>query len=85
MLDRHERDTLRFYDSNGLIDDAMAAERERKLTNPWTDEEKKIFIEKYALLSLSCIRSLHARTHELTHAQVFEYRLHVLFGVCVCV
>lgn len=47
MLDRRERDTVRFYDSNGLIDDAMAAERERKLANPWTDEEKKIFIEKY--------------------------------------
>jgi hypothetical protein len=47
MLDKLERDTVRFYDTNGLIDDAMAAERERKLANPWTDEEKKIFIEKY--------------------------------------
>jgi hypothetical protein len=51
MLDKSERDTIRFYDTNGLIDDAMAAERERKLANPWTDEEKKIFIEKYMMLS----------------------------------
>ncbi len=56
MLDKLERDTVRFYDTNGLIDDAMAAERERKLANPWTDEEKKIFIEKYiSLLSLSTL------------------------------
>ncbi len=57
MLDKLERDTVRFYDTNGLIDDAMAAERERKLANPWTDEEKKIFIEKYiSLLSLSALQ-----------------------------
>jgi len=49
MLDQSERNTVHFYDTNGLVDDAMASERERKLANPWTDEEKKIFIEKFNL------------------------------------
>ena len=40
---------LAFHSSNGLIQDPMAVYRAAKLTNVWTDEEKKIFREKYDL------------------------------------
>ena len=39
-----------FETKNGLIDDPIAAEQERKILNPWSSDEKKIFLEKYLLL-----------------------------------
>jgi len=36
-----------FRDSNGLIEDPLQVERDRKLMNPWTDEEKLIFLKKF--------------------------------------
>jgi nuclear receptor co-repressor 1 len=38
-----------FKTKNGLVDDPIAAEQERKTLNPWSAEEKKIFLEKYLL------------------------------------
>lgn len=40
---------LMFHSSNGLIQDPMALYRAAKLTNVWSDEEKKTFREKYSL------------------------------------
>lgn len=45
MLPEH-REPI-FIDKNGLVEDPMAAERERKLMNPWNDEEKAIFLKKF--------------------------------------
>ncbi len=52
ILDKRERTLVRFVDNNGLIEDAMLMERERKMTNPWTEQEKQIFLEKY----VTCFR-----------------------------
>ncbi len=38
-----------FVDRNGIIPDPMAAERERKQINPWTEEEKVIFLKNFVL------------------------------------
>ncbi|MCO5605867.1 hypothetical protein L7F22_060051 [Adiantum nelumboides] len=45
-----ERAIHRFDTKNGLVEDPVAAEQERKATNPWSHEEKRIFLEKYSLL-----------------------------------
>lgn len=39
-----------FETNNALVEDPIAAERERKLMNPWSAEEKSLFLEKYLLL-----------------------------------
>jgi nuclear receptor co-repressor 1 len=39
-----------FETKNAIVENPIAAEMERKLTNPWSAEERKIFLDKYALL-----------------------------------
>lgn len=46
MLDARQR-SLRYYNNNGLVEDAMADWKERKLINIWTPQEKHIFRERY--------------------------------------
>ena len=36
-----------FLNRNGFVEDAMQDERDRKNNNPWTDEEKSIFEQRY--------------------------------------
>ena len=49
ILDHTEKTTVRFCDHNRLVEDAMAQERERKAMHVWSEEEKKIFVEKYLM------------------------------------
>ncbi|KAL0452174.1 UNVERIFIED_CONTAM: Nuclear receptor corepressor 1 [Sesamum latifolium] len=39
----------KFISNNGLVEDPCAAERERSLINPWTAEEREVFIDKLAI------------------------------------
>ncbi|XP_047333851.1 uncharacterized protein LOC124937602 [Impatiens glandulifera] len=48
ILDKKERIATRFVSSNGLLEDPCGAEEERALINPWTLEERKIFVDKFA-------------------------------------
>lgn len=47
ILDEKEK-MSRFVSSNGLVEDPCAVEKERTLINPWTSEEKEIFMDKLA-------------------------------------
>nr|KJB78951.1 hypothetical protein B456_013G026300 [Gossypium raimondii] len=47
ILDEQEQ-LSRFISSNGLVEDPCAIEKERALINPWTSEEKEIFMDKLA-------------------------------------
>ncbi|XP_057828336.2 uncharacterized protein LOC131039563 isoform X2 [Cryptomeria japonica] len=47
ILDEKERNKQRFLSNNALIEDPVAFEQERKTINPWTPEEKKIFLENF--------------------------------------
>lgn len=49
MILEEERMVRRFISKNALVEDPVAMELERRSTNPWTPEEKKIFIEKFAI------------------------------------
>ncbi|RXH94289.1 hypothetical protein DVH24_023973 [Malus domestica] len=46
ILDKEEKLATRFVSSNGLVEDPCAVEKERALMNPWTPEEKELFIQK---------------------------------------
>lgn len=48
ILDKKEKVVSRFISSNGLVDDPWAVEKERAIINPWTPEEKEIFMDKLA-------------------------------------
>ncbi|KAL9254713.1 Nuclear receptor corepressor 1-like protein [Drosera capensis] len=48
ILDEKEKAVTRFISNNGLVDDPCAVEKGRALINPWTPEEKEIFIDKLA-------------------------------------
>ncbi|XP_024380079.1 uncharacterized protein [Physcomitrium patens] len=49
ILDEKERASRRFVSRNALVEDPVTVEMERKTLNPWTEVEKKIFVEKFAL------------------------------------
>lgn len=48
-LDDKERDFHKFVTNNSLVADPVAAEQERMAVNPWSGEERKVFLDKYAL------------------------------------
>lgn len=50
---------LMFRSSNGLIQDPMALYRAAKLTNVWSDEEKKTFREKYGVRNTVIVTLSH--------------------------
>ena len=57
LTDEKER-KVQFISTNGLVKDPMAIYRESKAISTWTDEEKRIFKEKYVgilLCSLLCL------------------------------
>lgn len=47
IIDKKERLKQHFLDNNGVIEDMKEAERRRKDANPWVEEERRIFLEKY--------------------------------------
>ena len=49
ILDKKEKIVSRFISSNGLVEDPCAVEKERVMINPWTSEEKAIFMEKLTI------------------------------------
>ncbi|KAL2334302.1 hypothetical protein Fmac_015515 [Flemingia macrophylla] len=48
ILDRRDKMFSMFTSNNGLVEDPLAVEKERSMINPWTYEERKIFLEKFA-------------------------------------
>ncbi|KAJ4720825.1 Nuclear receptor corepressor 1 [Melia azedarach] len=48
ILDNREKMVSRFISNNGLVEDPCAVEQERAMINPWTPEEREIFMDKLA-------------------------------------
>lgn len=48
-LDDRWRHFPRILTNNGLVEDPVAVEKERKMINPWTSEEKALFWAKFAI------------------------------------
>ncbi|KAL8166829.1 hypothetical protein V2J09_008328 [Rumex salicifolius] len=47
ILDKTEKELSMFLSNNGLVEHPYTLEKERALMNPWTAEEKEIFLDKY--------------------------------------
>nr|KYP42508.1 Nuclear receptor corepressor 2 [Cajanus cajan] len=47
ILDKRDKIFSMFTSSNGLVDDPLTIEKERSMINPWTFEERNIFLEKF--------------------------------------
>lgn len=47
VLDEREKIMLRFLSTNGFVKDPCAVENERTMFNPWTANEREIFLEKF--------------------------------------
>ncbi|XP_027367113.1 uncharacterized protein LOC113873262 isoform X2 [Abrus precatorius] len=48
IMDDKEKMVSKFISSNGLVEDPLTIEKERAMINPWTSEEREVFLEKFA-------------------------------------
>ncbi|KAK8671640.1 hypothetical protein V6N13_038230 [Hibiscus sabdariffa] len=77
ILDEKEKKVSRFISSNGLVEDPFAIEKERALINPWTSEEKEIFIDKLAAFGKDFRKIASFLDHKTTADCVeFYYKNH---------
>ncbi|KAI3799741.1 hypothetical protein L1987_35042 [Smallanthus sonchifolius] len=49
ILDKRERMSSKFISDNGLVENPIDVEKERSVVNSWTEEDKQMFLDKYAL------------------------------------
>jgi nuclear receptor co-repressor 1 len=77
ILDDKERMFRRFINTNALVEDPVLLELERKNANPWLPEEKKIFIDKFAIYNKNFSKIAGHLEHKTTADCVeFYYRNH---------
>lgn len=77
ILDKKEMIVSRFISSNGLVEDPLAVEKERALINPWTPEEKEIFMDKLATFGKDFWKIASFLDHKTTADCVeFYYKNH---------
>ncbi|CAI8604203.1 unnamed protein product [Vicia faba] len=77
ILDEKEKMVTQFISSNGLIEDPLAIEKERDMINPWTSEEKEIFLEKFAVFGKDFRKIASFLDHKTTADCVeFYYKNH---------
>ncbi|CAM6010045.1 unnamed protein product [Sphagnum balticum] len=77
ILDDKERMFRRFINTNALVEDPVLLELERKNANPWLPEEKKIFIDKFAIYNKNFSKIAVHLEHKTTADCVeFYYRNH---------
>lgn len=49
ILDKRERMGSRFISDNGLVEDPIDVEKQRAVVNLWTEEDRQMFLDNYAL------------------------------------
>ncbi|CAL5209244.1 unnamed protein product [Lathyrus oleraceus] len=77
ILDEKEKMVTKFISSNGLVEDPLAIEKERDMINPWTSEEKDIFLEKFAMFGKDFRKIASFLDHKTTADCVeFYYKNH---------
>ncbi|XP_019441944.1 PREDICTED: uncharacterized protein LOC109346696 [Lupinus angustifolius] len=77
ILDEKDKMFSKFISSNGLVEDPLAIEKERTMINPWTAEEREIFLEKYAVFGKDFRKIASFLDHKTTADCVeFYYKNH---------
>ncbi|RDX71297.1 Nuclear receptor corepressor 1, partial [Mucuna pruriens] len=77
ILDEKEKMISKFVSSNGLVEDPLAIEKERAMINPWTSEEREVFLEKFAAFGKDFRKIASFLDHKTTADCVeFYYKNH---------
>ncbi|KAI3983397.1 hypothetical protein MKX01_013464 [Papaver californicum] len=77
ILDEKVRKSSMFVSNNGLVEDPISVEKERVMVNPWTPEEKEVFLEKLAAFGKDFNRIASCLTHKTTADCIeFYYKNH---------
>ena len=77
ILDEEEKAGSRLISRNGLVEDPCAVEKERTMINPWTAEEKEIFMDKLAIFGKDFKKIASFLDHKTTADCVeFYYKNH---------
>ncbi|CAL0300633.1 unnamed protein product [Lupinus luteus] len=77
ILDEKEKMVSKFISSNGLVEDPLAIEKERTMINPWTAEEREIYLDKYAVFGKDFRKIASFLDHKTTADCVeFYYKNH---------
>ncbi|XP_020108786.1 uncharacterized protein LOC109724385 isoform X1 [Ananas comosus] len=77
ILDNEEKKHAKFITYNGIIEDPISLEKEKAKVNPWSQEEKDIFMEKLAAFGKDFGRISSFLTHKTTADCVeFYYKNH---------
>nr|CAB3460074.1 unnamed protein product [Digitaria exilis] len=77
IIDEREKECLRFASRNGLVDDPVSVEKERVMINPWTQEEKEIFMRMLAKFGKNFSKISSFLAHKTTADCVeFYYKHH---------
>nr|GMC54724.1 uncharacterized protein LOC109190430 [Ipomoea batatas] len=77
ILDKKEKMISRFISNNGLVEDPCSSEKERLMINPWTSEEREIFIDKLATFGKDFSKIASFLDHKTTADCIeFYYKNH---------
>lgn len=77
IIDEKEKERSRFVSKNGFVEDPVLVERERVMINPWTQDEKGIFMEMIAKFGKDFSKISSFLTHKTTADCVeFYYKHH---------
>ena len=79
ILDEKDKMVSMFKSRNGVVEDPVAVEKERAMINPWTSEERKIYLEKFQEFGKDFRKVASFLDHKTTADCVeFYYRSHKL-------
>ncbi|KAI5017165.1 hypothetical protein ZWY2020_037543 [Hordeum vulgare] len=76
-LNENEKESASFVSKNGLIEDPVSVEKERSVINPWTHEEKEVFMQMLASFGKNFSKISNFLQHKTTADCVeFYYKHH---------
>jgi len=79
ILDEKDKMISMFKSRNGVVEDPVAVEKERVMINPWTSEERKIYVEKFRVFGKDFRKIASFLDHKTTADCVeFYYKSHKL-------
>ncbi|KAE8815803.1 Nuclear receptor corepressor 1 [Hordeum vulgare] len=77
IIDEKEKESASFVSKNGLIEDPVSVDKERSVINPWTHEEKEVFMQMLASFGKNFSKISNFLQHKTTDDCVeFYYKHH---------
>ncbi|KAG2384369.1 uncharacterized protein HKW66_Vig0148670 [Vigna angularis] len=79
ILDEKDKMTSMFKSRNGVVEDPVAVEKERVRINPWTSDERKIYVEKFRVFGKDFRKIASFLDHKtIADCVEFYYKSHKL-------